>query len=280
MSQTDTLDALLNRSREIRARALQLQTDLQKGIARGAELTARCRKLLTDFVKSKHQRPNHSGRISKTTKKSATRKRRKQGNVVQLNPLLARPSSGGLSAPVVHDQKIVSAQLLTFPRSRRNDRWPMSRRNSPSLPPLLRAPQTDSHVRSHLLDRGPASEQLIDHFHAPLITGDNLSSQGQTCGPVTAGAGTRTMCPMGKATTPGQFKRDFCKRLAAARVMRGYDQAEFAKLLGLLPNTYSKYERRSLLPHYLVAQACEILEVDVSYLFGATAVPKAKARVG
>lgn len=72
---------------------------------------------------------------------------------------------------------------------------------------------------------------------------------------------------MGKASTPTQFKRDFCKRLAAARVMAGLEQAEFAQQLGLLPNTYSKYERRSLLPHYLVARAARILNVDVDFLF-------------
>lgn len=72
---------------------------------------------------------------------------------------------------------------------------------------------------------------------------------------------------MGKASTPTSFKREFCQRLKAARIMAGYEQAEFAKELGLLPNTYSKYESRSLLPHYLIPKACELLEIETEMLF-------------
>jgi len=84
---------------------------------------------------------------------------------------------------------------------------------------------------------------------------------------------------MGKASTPASFKRDFCRRLKIAREFNRLEQADMAKALGLLPNTYSKYESRSLLPHHLMLKACEILKIDLGYLYGVDAGPNAKARV-
>lgn len=52
--------------------------------------------------------------------------------------------------------------------------------------------------------------------------------------------------------------------------MAGLEQVEFATRLGVLPNTYGKYERRSLLPHYLIPKACEILGITPDQLFPQT----------
>lgn len=52
-----------------------------------------------------------------------------------------------------------------------------------------------------------------------------------------------------------------------------------AKALGLLPNTYSKYESRSLLPHHLMLRACEILKINLEYLYGVAAAANAKVPV-
>ncbi len=72
---------------------------------------------------------------------------------------------------------------------------------------------------------------------------------------------------MGRGSSPAKFKQDFCERLAAARKLHGYSQSQFAELLGMTRDRYAKYETRTPLPHHMIGQACDILQMDVNVLF-------------
>lgn len=72
---------------------------------------------------------------------------------------------------------------------------------------------------------------------------------------------------MGKATTPTKFKADFCKRVAALRVAAGIEQKAMAAEMGVLLNTYNRYEHRSLMPHFLIPRFCRIVGVNEAFLF-------------
>lgn len=167
----------------------------------------------------------------------------------------------------VHRHQVVGGQLLAFPLDRIHNGLPSIGRNALSLLPLTDDPMTFTDGLGHLGKGFPHLEHVGNGFHSADIARDSLSRQGPTSRPVTVSGIPRTISPMGKASTPTAFKKEFCQRLKAARIMAGYEQAEFAKELGLLPNTYNKYETRSLLPHYLIPQACEILGIDPSVLF-------------
>ena len=61
-----------------------------------------------------------------------------------------------------------------------------------------------------------------------------------------------------------EYNRNFCRRLSSFRKRAGYKtQADFARELGVLASTYSKYEERSPLPHYLLPDACDLLDCGV-----------------
>lgn len=179
----------------------------------------------------------------------------------------ARLSRIPAAAKPVHRKKIVRSQLLAFPLNRDDNRVPCIGRDAASLLPLTDLPMTFANGLGHLGQGIPHLENIANGFHAGVITWDNLSRQGKTTRPVTASRTQRTIRPMGKATTPTAFKKEFCQRLKAARIMAGLDQAEVAQELGLLLNTYNKYETRSLLPHYLIPRACEILGIEPDVLF-------------
>ena len=63
---------------------------------------------------------------------------------------------------------------------------------------------------------------------------------------------------MKRKVPPTQYKRDFAQRLKGIREAAGYTSSDFAKALGLLPNSYSKYESRegSLLPMQSISDVC------------------------
>ena len=177
-----------------------------------------------------------------------------------------RPRSGTPRSGM-HRQQITSAQLLAFPFDRVHYGLPGIRRDTLSLLPLADDPMTFANSLGHLGKGVPHREHISNGFHSADIARDSLSRQERTTRPVTGSGRPRTIRPMGKASTPTAFKKEFCQRLKAARIMAGYEQSEFARELGLLPNTYNKYETRSLLPHYLIPQACEILGIDAAVLF-------------
>lgn len=258
---------LINRMLKARtANALHCE-ELARNIGKSEKLITKCRGLMKRFVKSQTQPRARSVRFA-SNKKRPQKTRAIKRKVDRVEQLLARSSTSHPSTlNGMHQKHVVGAKLLAFPPGGRDYRRPILLGNPTPLAPLLGLPMTDANVGRHVRNSLPTIEQFTDGLHSPNIPLDSVSSKGATNGPVTFYAHTRTMCPMGKATTPATFKRDFCKRLAAARVMAGFEQAEFAMLLGVLPNTYSKYERRSLLPHHLVEKAGQILNVDANYLF-------------
>lgn len=202
-------------------------------------------------------------------------RKRHKTNVVLFQHL--RRSAGRLRAPLrpMHGQKVISAQLLAFPGCRIDQIRPVVLVNSPTLLPLLGSPVTDTDIGSHLATGIPPAEKLVKGFsHNNLVALDRLSSQERTTRPVTGGKAIRTIRPMGKAATPTRFKQTFCAKLKAAREFRGLSQEEMAKRLHILPNTYSKYEKRSLMPHYLLVQASVILDVTPDYFYGFEPVAK------
>lgn len=74
---------------------------------------------------------------------------------------------------------------------------------------------------------------------------------------------------MGKRiTAPGRadFERRFVRRVLQLREDSGLTQQQMADRLGVSRDTYSKYEARSLLPHYLVADFARICGVSVDFV--------------
>lgn len=153
------------------------------------------------------------------------------------------------------------------------DLGPVFGRDPTTLPPLLDLPQrfVDRFGKVNTSTKGfensdDASSTVS--FHEPVLSSDRLSSQDRTGWAMTSQASKRTMCPMGKATTPAKFKRDFCRRVRAARILAGLTQGEAAERFGLKEDTYSKYERRSPMPHYLIPRACGLFGVAPDELYG------------
>lgn len=66
-----------------------------------------------------------------------------------------------------------------------------------------------------------------------------------------------------------KFKSEFIGRVRAARLARYETQTEAATALGMGQSKYKQYEKRSMLPHDLVPQFCEVMGVDEKWLFRA-----------
>jgi DNA-binding XRE family transcriptional regulator len=170
-------------------------------------------------------------------------------------------------SPPVHGEQVIRGDVVPLPIRCRDDGGPVLLGDTTARPPLESAPVTHPDISGHFRDRIPATEKVIE-CHGPYLPLDRLSSKAGTILPVTGLTAPRTMCPMGKATTPTAFKREFCERLQAARKLARKEQADVAKALGIPPNTYSKYESRSLPPHHLVPLICEYLGVSLEQLYG------------
>jgi DNA-binding XRE family transcriptional regulator len=205
--------------------------------------------------------------IDAFTFKTTKARKRKKTNVIPFKR--SRGSAAKMRARLrsMHGQKIVSAQLLAFPLSSGNHVIPVIRGDTPALPPLADLPMTRPNIGREVGMGGPKTEQILKG-HRDVISLDTLSSKGPTSHPVTEAEQERTICPMSKATPRARFQKEFCHRLKTAREFRDLTQEEMAKKLGVLANTYSTYERRSPMPHYLVLQACEILGISTDHLYG------------
>lgn len=256
-----------------------IRVAIQASTRRSVELVADFERLQCDSVNLKTQDSTAPASLVTNHKKRRPKRRRIAKNAALVDQLPARPSGDRApSSNAVHPKQVIGAQVLSFPVGGRDHGRPKRRRNATALLPLEGAPLRNADVARHVGSCFPASEDVGNGFHSSLIARDKLSSQLGTTRPVTDLPTPRTMRPMGKSTTPGSFKREFCQRLKAARIMAGMEQADVAKELGLLPNTYSKYEKRSLLPHHLMLKACEFLHVDLDYLYGAAPARSAKGR--
>lgn len=184
------------------------------------------------------------------------------------------PKSAGASRRMkLHKQLDRDTCLGVLGRSI-TDPGPILRRNASSLPPLLDPPKRLLDCLGKVDSTPEGREDALDvgdavAFHATVLPSDNESGQCRTSGPVTQLNTKRTMRPyMGRATTPSRFKVTFCRRLRAARILANLTQAEAAEALGVKDDTYSKYERRSPMPHYLIPKACGLFRVNPDELYG------------
>ena len=83
---------------------------------------------------------------------------------------------------------------------------------------------------------------------------------------------------MGKPAKNGGFNGDFCLRTKRARIARGFSQAEMADALQVEEDTYSKYERRTPLPHRYIPRFCLICGISLEELFAMRKPPKVVAK--
>lgn len=79
---------------------------------------------------------------------------------------------------------------------------------------------------------------------------------------------------MARLTQNVDFNEDFCARTKQARERRGYNQIEMAEALGIVADTYSKYERRTPLPHRLIPRFCLICGIQLEELFAVRRAPR------
>lgn len=75
--------------------------------------------------------------------------------------------------------------------------------------------------------------------------------------------GLRQNVPMVPASA---YKREFTLRVRWARHARGWGPSEMAELLKIDQGKYKQYERRSLMPHYLVPEFLRLCLIDYSWL--------------
>jgi transcriptional regulator with XRE-family HTH domain len=70
-----------------------------------------------------------------------------------------------------------------------------------------------------------------------------------------------------------QFNEALCARTHRLRNERGWTAEQMATALGVPPDRYRKYEYRSPLPHYLIAQFAVIVGRDIEYILTGKAAP-------
>ena len=64
------------------------------------------------------------------------------------------------------------------------------------------------------------------------------------------------------------FKLAFVKRTLVARESAGYERNDMANDLGVLPDTYRKYEENVQMPIYLLPRFILLAEVTGDYMLG------------
>jgi DNA-binding XRE family transcriptional regulator len=179
----------------------------------------------------------------------------------------------------MHGHKLLGGKVLAFPLKHMTDAGPPVGGDALAIAPFLRAPLGNANVIGHFRDGPPAVKNVFDGFHYQEYAGDGLSRQQGKTIPLASAMRTRTICPMGRGTTPRRFKDDFADRLRSARVAAGYEtQAQFALALGVTHERYKKWESgRTPIPHQYVPLACELLDKDANYLFRVAAKVMRKA---
>lgn len=167
----------------------------------------------------------------------------------------------------MHSQQLVSGKLAALRSGAGNHARPGVLRDALALFPLQDSANGFATVGRHVGRPLPDFKNFSKVTHCDYLSHDELSRQMMITRRVTECQAPRTISAMGRRVTPSKFKSEFCGRLKAARIVAGLTQAEMAQKLGELPNTYTTYEKRTLLPHDLIPLACEILGVDETYLF-------------
>jgi transcriptional regulator with XRE-family HTH domain len=62
------------------------------------------------------------------------------------------------------------------------------------------------------------------------------------------------------------FNTELCERVSTLRRERGWTAEQMATALGVPPDRYRKYEKRSPLPAYLMVSFCLVVDCDLDYL--------------
>lgn len=199
-------------------------------------------------------------------------KRESGTKVVSIRDFAARRLRRG-----VHVEQDLGGEPRAFSLGRVDERSPILLRDGLTLPPLVDGPCALTDRIAELGRRSPDIDQVFDGVHLNHNASDELSGQGRTTYPVTPLSRKGTICPMGRGTTKADFIADFCRRTAAAREMAGFsDRDAFAKLLGVLPDTYGRYETRTPLPHRYMPRFLELTGADAQVLFTGTREVKRK----
>lgn len=189
-----------------------------------------------------------------------------RGNVIDLD--LRRTTRA-----LVHKKETIDCQLFAFPLKRRNNRRPRVLRNALALPPLLDGVLSTADIGGHLRERVPAVKNVVKGAHALEYAPDGLSDQEPPMIPMTQTPPNRTICPMGRSTTPVKFRAEMAKRLMSARVVAGFTtKKEAADALQIGLDRYEKWESgRTPVPAQYVGPICELFNIDANYLFGVQA---------
>lgn len=178
----------------------------------------------------------------------------------------------------VHRKQFVTAQILTFPLERLNQRQPRVRGDTATLLPFLDLRALLPEVRGHFGERVPAVKDVFDSFHKRDYASDELSGQCPPMIPVTVVRTLRTISHMGRASTPTKFRAEMAKRLTSARIVAGYaTKKAAADKLGITLDRYEKWELgRTPVPAQYVGPVCHLFNVDANYLFNTEARTQAR----
>lgn len=70
--------------------------------------------------------------------------------------------------------------------------------------------------------------------------------------------------------TKKAYDKAFIGRVRVARESAGLTRIEISAHMGIKPDSYARYEKRTMLPHYLIPPFCRATGVSLEYLLGAT----------
>lgn len=179
---------------------------------------------------------------------------------------------------LMHCKEPIACQLLAFPSKRMDQRRPRVRRNATALLPLFDSIPAPADISGHRGERLPGAKHIVNRSHARDSAPDELSGQGPLMNPMTVLAPIRTMCPMGRGTTPVRFRAEMAKRLRSARVVAGYaTQKQAADALRIGLDRYEKWESgRTPIPAQYIGAICGLYGVDANYLYNIESRLKAR----
>ena len=66
-----------------------------------------------------------------------------------------------------------------------------------------------------------------------------------------------------------EFQKAFTARTKQARKARGFTQAQISDILRISQDMYKHYEKRSLLPHHMIATFCIVCGITEKWLLSA-----------
>lgn len=187
---------------------------------------------------------------------------KQRGSVVDLD-------SRRTTRPLVHREKLVACQLYAFPLKRGDKRRPRIQRDAFALVPFLYRVLAPADIGRHFGEGVPAVKDVVKRAHVIQYAPDGLSDQAPPIIPMTASTPARTICPMGRSTTPVKFRAEMAKRLMSARIVAKYEtKKQAADALGIGLDRYEKWESgRTPIPAQYVGPICALYGIDANYLY-------------